>query len=277
MLGCSVESVKTRLFTMEQIPPSLEPQLQPDKPAMSLGARLFDIYAAPGEVFDQIKGKAVSTANWLAPGLILIVVSWVAAWFIFSQDSIQQQLREITDQAIEKQIQKSHMSEQQAEQTRAVGAKFGSIGTKVSAVAAPVFVGLAIPFWWGLILWLVGTKALKGNFSYMKGVEVAGLAGMISVLDAAVRALLILIMGNLFASPSLALLLKEFDPQNPTHSLLAAVNVMSFWVLGVRAFGLARLSGTGFGKAAAWVFGVWAVLTGAMMGFGLAMQAVFAK
>ena len=244
---------------------------------MSLGARLFDIYATPGEVFEYIKSRAVCTPNWLVPGLLLIVVSWVGAWLVFSQDSIQQQLREITDQAIEKQIQKSHLSEQQAEQARAVGAKFGSIGTRVSAVAAPVFAGVAIPFWWGLILWLVGTKALHGNFSYMKGVEVAGLAGMVSVLDAAVRTLLILTMGKLFASPSLALLLKEFDPQNPAHSLLAAVNVMTFWVLGVRAFGLARLTGAGLGKAAAWVFGVWAGLTGVMAGFALAMQAAFAK
>ncbi len=244
---------------------------------MSLGARLFNIFATPGEVFQQIKGSPVSTANWLVPGLILLAVSWLGAWLIFSQDSIQQQLREITDQAIEKQIAKSHMSEQQAEQARTMGTKFGNIGMKISVAVAPVFAALVTPFWWGLILWLVGTKLLKGDFSYMKGVEIAGLAGMVSVLDAIVRILLILVMGNLFASPSLALFVKQFDPQNHVHSLLAIVNIMTFWVLGVRAIGLARLSGVNFGKAAAWVFGVWAVLTGVVVGFGLAMQAIFAR
>lgn len=244
---------------------------------MSLGSRLFNVLATPGEVFEQIKDTGVSTANWLTPALILMVLSWLGAWLVFSQDSIQQQLKEVTDQAVEKQIAKQHLSEQQAEQARTVAAKFGSIGTKLGAYAAPVFMGLVIPFWWGLILWLVGTKALKADFSYMKGVELAGLAAMISVLDAIVRTLLILIMGNIFASPSLALFVKQFDPQNPVHGLLAIVNVMSFWVLIVRAIGLARLSGVSFGKAAAWVFGVWAVLTGLLTGFSFAMQSIFAR
>src|SRR5258708_25634842 len=143
---------------MEHLPPTLESQSQPAGPSMSLGARLFNIFAAPGEVFEQIKDTLVSTANWLLPGIILIAVSWLGAWLVFSQDSIQQQLREITDQAIEKQIAKSHMSEQQAEQARTMGTKFGNIGTKISVAVAPVFAGLVVPFWWGLILWLVGTK-----------------------------------------------------------------------------------------------------------------------
>lgn len=244
---------------------------------MSLGARLLNVLAAPGEVFEQIKQSAESTANWVTPALILMLVSWVGAWLVFSQGSIQQQLREITDQAVEKQIQKGKLSEQQADQARAAAEKFGSIGSKIGAYVAPVFAGFAIPFWWGLILWLIGTKALKADFSYMKGVEIAGLAAMVSVIDAVVRALLILIMGNLFASPSLALFVKQFDPQNPTHALLSIVNIMSFWVLTVRAIGLARVARVSFGKAAAWVFGVWAVVTGLMTGFGFAMQAIFSR
>lgn len=243
---------------------------------MSLAGRLFNVFATPGEVFDQIKGTAVSAANWLVPGLILIAVGWLGSWVLLSQDSIKQQVREITDQAIEKQIQKAHMSEQQAEQARTMGAKYGSIGTTVSVVAAPVFAGLVTPFWWGLILWVAG-KALKADFPYMKGVEVTGLAGMIGVLDSVVRMLLILVMGNLFASPSLALFVKQFDPQDPVHNLLAAVNIMTFWLLAVRAIGLARLSGASFGKAAAWVFGIWVVLTGVMAGFGFAMKALFSR
>jgi hypothetical protein len=261
---------------MEQPPQISEPELPSPQPTMSLVARLFNIFAAPGDVFDSVKGKAVSTANWLTPGLILIVVSWLGSWVVMSQASIQQQLWEISDQAIEKQIQKAHMSEQQAERARTLGAQYGSIGTKVTIAAAPIFIGLVNPFWWGLILWLAG-KALKADFSYMKGVEITGLAGMVSVLDSIVRMLLILLMGNLFASPSLAFFVKQFDPQNPLHNLLAAVNIMTFWVLGVRAIGLARLSGDGFAKAAAWVFGIWILLTGAMTGFGLAMRAAFSR
>src|SRR6516165_3828471 len=109
---------------MENPPIISEPPLQAPQKPMSLPARLFNVLATPGEVFEYVKNADISHANWIVPALLLILVSWLGAWVIFSQDSIQQQLREITDQAIEKSIQKQHLSEQQAEQARAIGAKF---------------------------------------------------------------------------------------------------------------------------------------------------------
>jgi hypothetical protein len=84
------------------------------------------------------------------------------------------------------------------------------------------------------------------------------------------------VTGNLFASPSLALAVKDFDPQNTLHGLCALVNVMLFWALLVRAIGLARLSGASAGKAAVWVFGIWAAYTGILFGLGAALRAIFA-
>ena len=118
-----------------------------------------------------------------------------------------------------------------------------------------MFAGFVTPFLWGLIVWLVGAQFFKGHFPYMKAVEVVGLANMVGVLDVIVKTLLIVGLGNLYASAGPVLLVKEFDPQNPVHALLAAVNVMTFWLLAVRAIGLARLSGASFAKAAVWVFG----------------------
>jgi Yip1 domain len=260
---------------MDQTPLTQEPQSEaPQPPTMSLGARLLNVFATPGEVFQEVKTASVSAANWVAPALILIAVSWVATWLIFSQDAIKHQLSEASDQAIQKQIEKTHMSEQQAEQARAVGEKWAGIMAKVFAVLAPVFGGFVTPFFWGLILWLLGAKLFKGDFPYMKAVEVVGLANMVNVLDVIVRTLLIIGLGNLYAAPGLVLLVKEFDPQNTVHSLLAIVNVMTFWLLAVRAIGLARISGVSFAKAALWVFGIWAAYTGFFVGLGLLLKAV---
>ena len=137
-----------------------------------------------------------------------------------------------------------------------------------------VLAAFATPFWWGLIIWVVGTKALKGTFPFMKGVEVAGLANTIACLDALLRILLIIVTGSLFASAGLAMLVKNFNPQNPLHGALMAFNVMTFWVLAVRSMGLARLTGASFAKAAAWLFGIWLFFTALMIGFSAAMQAV---
>ena len=262
---------------MEQ--PQLTQEPQPEAPplTMSLAGRLLNIFATPSDVFDEVKTHDASAANWLVPALILIAVSWVAAWLIFSQEPIKHQLSEITDRAIQKQVERTHMGEQQAEAAHAMGEKWAMISSKIAAALAPVVVGFITPFVWGLFLWLVGAKVLKGNFPYMKAVEVVGLANMIGVLEVILKTLLIVGMGNLYASPSLVLLVKEFDPQNPVHSLLAVVNVMTFWLLAVRALGVARLSGASFAKAALWIFGIWAAYTGFFVGLGALMQAAFKR
>src|SRR5438067_7124752 len=143
---------------MDQPPPVLETQPPALKtPTMSLAARLLNVFAIPGEVFEEVKNTVPASGNWLAPALLFIVAGWVAAWLIFSQDSLKHQMSEIADKAIQKQIEKAHMSKEQAEQTRQMGEKWGSISTRVAAYAGPVLVAFASPFWWGLIFWLVGT------------------------------------------------------------------------------------------------------------------------
>jgi len=261
---------------MEPIPPSPEPQsVEPPAIPMSLTGRLMNVFAAPGEVFSEIKTVPPQVANWLTPAILLIVVSWVSAWLIFSQASVQQQISDISNKAIDKQVEKGKLSGAQAEQARAAAEKFGSIGYKIGAAVVPVLTAFATPFWGGLILWLVGSFALKAPFPYLKAVEIAGLANMILVLDVVVRTMLILITGNLFATLSLSLAIKDFDPQNSFHSMLTMMNVMAIWLLAIRSIGLARLTGASVGKAAAWVFGIWIVLTGIMIGFGAAMKAAF--
>lgn len=256
------------------MPPTPVPPAAPPVPATSLGGRLMNVFAAPGDVFEELKAAPPHTTNWLVPAMLLIVVSWLSAGLIFSQASIRQQLSDLTNKAIDKQVEKGRIPSAQAEQARQTAEKMTRLSYTVGAVVGPVFGAFASPFWWGLILWL-SSKALKGGFPYMKAVEAAGLANMILVLDVIVRTLLILMTGNLFASPSLALAVKEFDPQNTVHSLLALANVMLFWVLIVRSIGLARLSGASVGKAAVWVFGIWAAYTGMLIGLGAAMRAAF--
>jgi hypothetical protein len=259
---------------MEQ--PQLTPEAPPEAPqppAMSLGGRLLNVFATPGDVFEEVKTAPETTANWLVPALILIAVSWVAAAVIFSQPSIKQQLSELTEQAIQRQIDSAHLSEQQADQARAMGEKWAGISSQIFAALAPVVAGFVLPFVWGLIVWLLGAQFFKGHFPYMKAVEVVGLANMIGVLEVVVKTLLIVGLGNLYAAPSLALLVKQFDPQNPVHGLLAAVNVMTFWLLAVRAIGLARLSGASLAKAAVWVFCIWAAYTGLFIGIAALVQA----
>ena len=98
--------------------------------------------------------------------------------------------------------------------------------------------------------------ALKSKFEFLKALEVAGLATMISVLGTVVTMLLTVIFGKA-TTPSLALLVSHFSPQNPWHLLAMAANVFTFWQLGVMAAGLARLAISSFPLPGCWLFGWW--------------------
>jgi hypothetical protein len=55
------------------------------------------------------------------------------------------------------------------------------------------------------------------------------------------------------------------------------VNIMTFWLLAIRAVGLSKLANVSFARAAAWVFGVWFVTSALIYGISTGMQAVFSK
>jgi hypothetical protein len=256
---------------MEEPPPILETEpAAPKPPAMSLFARLLNVFAVPGDVFQEVKHSVTCAGNWLAPALLLIAAGWLGAYLIYSQEAIQQRVREMNDQVIQKLVDSGKLPKEQAERQR----QASEVGAKISPYFGPVFVAFVTPFAWGFILWLIGNKALKGNFTYMKGVEVAGLANAVAVLESIVTTLLCVSLSSPFASPSPALLVKDFDPQNPSQALLTVVNVMTFWVLAVRAIGVARLSGAPFLKAAIWVFGIWLGYTGLLIGIGLGVKSL---
>lgn len=261
---------------MEEPPPIPEPTTAvqaevPSPPRMSLLARLLNVFAVPGEVFDDIKVSVASSANWLVPSLLLLVVSWVSAWLILSQPAVQQQLREMTDQVMQKLVEKGRLTQQQADLQR----RGSDIGSKVGSYVSATFVAFITPFGWGAILWVIGTKALKGKFQFMKAVEVVGVASTISALGVIVKTLLVIGLGNMFAGTNPSILVKDFDPQKPSHSMLAVIDLTTFWVLAVRALGLSRLSGAPFLRAAWWVFAIWLSYTSLLLGIGLAVRAAF--
>jgi len=112
-------------------------------------------------------------------------------------------------------------------------------------------------FWWAFILWLLGRLFLKVQFGYLKALEVAGLALMISVLGGIVTLLLTVNLTKLFGTPGLAV--ADFEAARKSHLLLGAANLFSFWLVGVLSVGLAKLAGVPFLRAAWFVFAFWVI------------------
>ena len=233
------------------------PPLGTPAPTTSLAGRLLDIFAAPGEVFEEVKASPPSVANWLVPVFISAIIGVLSAIIIFSQPAIIQQMREQQTKLWEDRVSAGKMTRAQADQVEAASEKFSSPTLlMISGSFGAVFSSFVRVFWWAVVLWLLGLVFLKTKFDYLKTAEVAGLATMITVLGSIVSLLLTVILGKM-STPSLALFVDQFDPKNAVHVALAAVNLFALWQIGVMAAGLARLSGARFSKALTLTSGYW--------------------
>jgi len=243
----------------------------------SLGSCLANVFAAPGEVFERLRPAPARTATWLLPAVLLILVSWIGSAIVLSQASIKQQLSDMQEKGIQQQVDKGKLTEDQAKQIREVTERYGNIGIVIAAYAGPVFVAALTPFWWGLLLWLIGAKLLRGTCTYLKAVEVAGLTNLIGVLGAVLKTLLVLVTGNLFAGANPALLIPNFDPNVTWQSALLNLDLVTFWVLAVRGLGIAKVSGVSTGKAVGLTFGIWFAVTGLIVGGAFALKALLGR
>jgi hypothetical protein len=261
---------------MDPTPPMPEaPSAPPPPPApTSLAARVLNVFASPGEVFEEVKAAPTTVANWLVPCLVFAVVGVVACLIIFSQPTIIQQLRNEQTKKIEQQVKSGAMTQADANKVLEVMDKFvGPTTMKIAGSVSAVVMGFMRLFWWGFILWLAALWFLKVRISYMKALEVTGLATMITVLGVIVGLLLVVNFGKLFSSPSLALAVSDFDAQKKSHLLLGAANVFSFWFIGVLSAGLSRLAGVRFTRALFVILTYWVLQELVLIFAGLGQMA----
>ena len=247
----------------EPLPVSESPPDTPQPPAMPLAARLLNVFAIPGEVFEAVRASRFSVANWLLPALLSAVVGVFTVIVVFSQPSIQKQVRELGDQqtkGLDQQVKAGKVTKADADRVRAMTAMLTRPATlKLLGSMAAVMIGVVRVFWWAFVLWLLGRVCLKVQLGYLKTLEVSGLALMISVLGTIVTLLLMVNLARMFATPSLALVVSDFDATRKSHLLLGAANVFSFWLVGVFSVGLARLAQVPFLRAAWFVFAAWVI------------------
>jgi hypothetical protein len=121
--------------------------------------------------------------------------------------------------------------------------------------------------------WLGGKVFVKSTVPFSKVTEVYGLSLYVGLVGALVTMAMVVAMGSLYSSPSLAIAVSNFDPANKVHKLLAAVNIFDFWQLGVIGIGLSKLWSSSLGKSLGVVVIVWVIWTAAKVfvgaGFGM--------
>ncbi|HWX20079.1 MAG TPA: YIP1 family protein [Candidatus Binatia bacterium] len=111
--------------------------------------------------------------------------------------------------------------------------------------------------WSAFLLWFIARVFLDSRFSFVKAMEVVGLAVIIPALGAVVTSLLIVVSGDVTARPALSMFVAKLPAGNHARAVMDALNFFHLWTTTVLAIGLARLSGVSFKEAAFWVFGIW--------------------
>ena len=238
----------------ESNPPPL-PQFGPEGQArMSLPARLLNVFAVPGQVFTDVRNAPVAVSNWLVPTMLAALVGLASVLTILSEPTVQKQFLAKQKQVIDDGVKSGRLT---ARDKETADRFMGPAVLKIFAGAGAVVGTFLSVFWWGFILWLLARKMLRVQVAFAKALEVAGLAMMINVLGGIVAMLLIINLKKIGATPSLALVVKDFDVTRKGHAFAAAANVFAFWVVGVRSVALAKLTDAPFLRTAWLVATFW--------------------
>jgi hypothetical protein len=236
---------------MDQPPSNFQPPHPPAGPRVtSLPARLLNIFAVPGDVFDEVKSAPFRVGNWLVPVLLASTIGVISALIVFSQPAVFQKLRERQVQKLDAGVKAGTITREQADKTLAFSDKyFGPQTMKIAGGLGAAAGGFIRVFWWAFVLWLLALFFLKVKLPYVKLMEMVGLASMISILGMIVTLLLTVNFGKLMSAPGLASAFGDFDVQKQNPLLLGVLVLFTFWFLGVLSSGLSRLSGAPFARA----------------------------
>ncbi len=255
---------------------------EPPVAPMSFTEKLTNIFASPGELFDNVRSTASTPSNWIVPLIIFILVAFGTSQLLMNNPSLASQLKAQisaqTEKRLQEAVQKGQLTAEAADQQREAAERFSQPGSIFMMLGTGVSLLIFIPagmFLVGLVYWLLGKTVMKATTPYMKVIEVIGLTFFIGCLESIVTSIMAIGFDKLHAGPNLALLvLDTFSAENKIHLLLSKVNVFTFWDLGVVSIGLSRLFMKDLTKVLVLVFALWilwvvfSVLTGmaAMMG-----------
>ncbi len=228
---------------------------EPVKP-MPFTERMVNIFAAPGELFDNVRLTPPTATNWLIPMLLFIVVAFIMSQIMFMNPSLVSQMTELMRKGIDDAVVQGRMTQDQADQAAAF-TKPGSTMFMIQQVLGLIIISPVALFLLSLVYWLLGKWAMKGTAPYIKVVEVVGLTFFISIVESIVSTMLMNLMDSITASPSLALFVSNFNVEDKLHMALAKVNIFTFWDLSVISIGLSRLFQRDLPKVLVLVFALW--------------------
>jgi len=224
---------------------------------MSFTEKLTNIFASPGELFENVRMTGPTTSNWLIPWIIFVVVAIAMGQLVINNPSLADQLGATIREKFNQQVQEGDMTQEQADQAYEQFAKPGSTFFTLMQIGGITVGSLAALFVLGLLYWLVGKSAMGATVQYMKVIEVVGLTFFIGTLEQIVTTLLIFAADSIYATPSLGIFVSDFNIDNKLHMALSKISGFTFWDLSIVSLGLSKLFQRDFPKVLVLVFALW--------------------
>jgi hypothetical protein len=249
-----------------------EQQTAPPEPAKtpSFTDKIAGIFAAPGDLYEQLRLAPPAASNWVVPTLILIILTIASMVLVLNDSVLFDQMMAPQREALAKAVQEGKITQQAADQQEQMVGSGSPVILISLLVTIPITI-FAVLFLFSFVFWLIGKLVMKATAPFMKIVEVYGLTFYIGALGVLVTAALRFGFGSFHASPSLALLVLPFDAHNKLHLALSAVNIFTIWGLVVTSIGLARVFQRDFPKVLVLIFAVWILLSVLLIFLGIPM------
>lgn len=231
----------------------------PAAPTISFGDIIMNVFASPSDAFEGIRTSPTRASTWVVPLILLIILSSIFTWIIFSNETMKNQVIDSQRARFEEQVAAGKMTQERADQAIEGMEKAGGMMIAFGIVGSVVMITITF-FLAALVFWLVGKFGLKAEGGYGKYLELWGATQWIGALGIIVTMLLAVAFASMYASPGGALaVLSNYNPKNTTHRLLSSVNVFVIWEMIVVGIGLAKFSKKSIGTGIGVGMGLWVV------------------
>lgn len=236
----------------DNLPPVLEskPAPPPPPPQTSFLARLLNVLAMPGHVFEEVRTSRHSVWNWLVPLPAYAVSLALFAAVFLSIPSVQKlwteqqsKMRAAQASSYAEAVKAGTLKQVEADKALAALDEFSKPRVMQGlALGFGFLFGLVRTFWWTAVLWFLARAVIKQPVRFFKMLEVVGLASVIAVIGNIAVIALTLDFGKTFAD-GVTVTAGDFSSEN--HQTLVALlqNALNFWLIAVLGTGLARLTG----------------------------------
>lgn len=227
----------------------------------SLGTRIVNIFSSPSEAFEGIATMESKTSLWLIPMVVAILLAVAFSFVITSNETLKGQIVDVQAKRMQQMVDEGKITQEQADRQQEAMESMGTLFAVFGSIGAIVVICL-LYFGGTLVLWLIGKFAMKAAHGYSTYLAMYGLASWIAVLGSVVSMLMMVGLGSMYATPSLALAVyPDYDPLNQMHFLYSKLELFSLWETVVIGIGLSKLTGKPTGVGIGYSFGVLILIT----------------